>query len=63
MKNENYCFEHLGKIVILQKFIKGTTINKNEGNYNQTIDSAKYLGKIVNGFEKYNLKDSINVIY
>ena len=62
MKNENYCFEHLGKIVILQKFIKGTTINKNEGNYNQTIDSAKYLGKIVNGFEKYNLKDSINVI-
>ena len=26
MKNENYCFEHLGKIVILQKFIK--VINK-----------------------------------
>lgn len=62
MKNGNYCFEHLGKIVILQNFIRGTTINKNEGNYEQTIDSAKYLGKIVNGFEKYEIKDSINVM-
>ena len=61
MKDGNYYFEHLGKIVILQKFITGITINKNEGDYKQVIDSAKYLGKIVKGFENYKLSDSINV--
>lgn len=62
MNNGEYCFEHNKKIVILQEFIEGKTINKNEGNYKQLIDSAKYLGKIVRGFEKYKLEESINVI-
>lgn len=61
-KNGEYCFEHQGKVAVLQFFIEGHTFNKNEGNYQQIMDSAEFLGKIVQVFEEYNCSDYVNVL-
>lgn len=59
LKNGESCFEHKGKIVIMQKYIYGKTYNKNEGNYSELLESAYYLGKIIEGFNNYNTDNSI----
>ena len=43
----NYSFIYEKKVIIMQKYIDGYTIESNTGNYNQVIESAEYLGKIV----------------
>lgn len=54
--DKTYSFIHNGNVVIIQKFIKGYTKNANEGNYYETIQSAKYLGIIVNALKDYPKK-------
>lgn len=43
----NYSFIYEEKVIIMQKFIAEYTIESNTANYNQVIESAEYLGKIV----------------
>lgn len=56
----NYSFVYKEKTMIVQKFIEGYTIDPNNGDYNQTMESAYYLGKIINGLDDidYNLPTS-----
>lgn len=63
LKNNNneFYFEHKGRIVVIQNFIDGKVFEKNEGNYEQLLESAHYLGEIIKGFEKYNIKDGVNI--
>lgn len=51
--NGDYYFEHNGRVVIMQEFIDGYTIDNNNGTYEQIIESAKYLGLIVKELEDY----------
>lgn len=60
-KNGEYYFKHKGKTVILQRFIEGNVYNKNEGNYENLIESAHYLGEIIKGFEGIEIEDSISI--
>ena len=59
--NNKFYFEHKGRIVVMQNFITGKVFGKNEGNYEQLVESAYYLGHIINGFEDYKVKDSISI--
>ena len=54
--DKKYYFIYENKIIILQKFIEGYTIDQNSGNYEQTIESATYLGKIVKSLETFSYK-------
>lgn len=60
-KNGETYFLHKQKVVIIQKFIEGIVTQKNEGNYDQLMESAYYLGKIINGFEGYKTEEYINI--
>lgn len=60
-KNGEFCFNHKGKTVIIQKFIDGYVYAKNEGTYEQLMESAYYLGKIIEGFEGFEIKDSMTI--
>ena len=42
-----YCDTYKEKTIIVQKYIEGYTLDKNQGDYNQTIECAEYYGKIV----------------
>ncbi len=44
------------KIIIIQYFIDGYTLNNNEGTYNQTIECADYYGKIVSALKTLPIK-------
>lgn len=59
--NNSYYFKHKGRVVIMQRFIEGTTCKKNEGNHEELIESANYLGKIIKNFEGFEIEDSLNV--
>lgn len=61
-KDFKYYFEHQNKVSILQKFIDGYTIKKNEGGHQQIIESAEFLGKIIEGFKEYECSDNVNVL-
>ena len=50
-----FSFIYKNKVVVLQKYIDGYTMDKNMGNYNQMIESAKELGKIVKSLETLNI--------
>lgn len=45
--NNNYCFNYNGKVITLQKFIDGYTMLPNTADYDELLESATYLGKIV----------------
>lgn len=51
--NGEYSFIHLEQVIIMQKFIKGSVLNKNKCDLEQTLESAKYLGKIIKSLEKF----------
>lgn len=59
--NMHYYFKNKGKTVVLQNFIDGFTCNKNEGNYEQLMESAQYLGKIVKGLEDFKTNGKVNI--
>ena len=42
-----YSFIYENRVIIMQKFIDGYTIESNTGNYKQILESALYLGKII----------------
>lgn len=50
-------FEYNDKTVIIQKFIEGETKKNYSGDKNQLLESAKYLGIIVNYLEEYPYDD------
>lgn len=52
-KDGNYSFMYKGKIVILQEFIDGYTIEQNSGNYEQTIESSRNLALIIKALEDF----------
>lgn len=60
-KNGKFYFLHKQKVVVMQEFIEGHVFNKNEGNYEQLLESARYLGEIINGFEKYETNQKIDI--
>lgn len=45
--NGKYDSIYKEKTIIIQKYIDGTTLESNEGNYDQTIECADYYGRIV----------------
>ena len=61
-KNGEYYFKHKGKTVILQKFIEGNVCDKNEGDYENLIESAHYLGEIIKGLEGIEIEDVISAL-
>lgn len=54
--NKKYYCIYKNKVIIIQKFIKGYTLNNNEGNYEQVIECARYYGKIVKALETLPIK-------
>lgn len=52
-----YFFFFHGKPVIMQRFIAGETKEKNTGTQKELLESAKYLGRIVNALEEYPYND------
>ena len=44
--NELY-FVHKGKMIVVQKFVEGQVFEKNKGNHEQILESARYLGLII----------------
>lgn len=44
------------RIIIIQYFIKGYTLNNNEGTYEQTIECAEYYGKIVDALKSLPIR-------
>ena len=64
LKNNNneFYFIHKGKVIIVQKFIEGQVFEKNKGNYEQMLESAQYLGLIIEGFKNYKVDDSISIL-
>lgn len=47
LNDGRYYFIFGGKVVILQQFIDGYTVENNTGNYEQMIESATILGKLI----------------
>lgn len=55
LNDGRYYFIFNGKVVILQQFIDGYTIENNTGNYEQMMESATILGKLIReliGYER-----------
>lgn len=46
-----YSFIYKNKVIIMQKFIEGYTMESNTGKYDQILESAEYLGKIIKSLE------------
>ena len=53
--NDTYYSLYKDKVIIIQKFIEGYTLNRNEGNYEQTIECAKVYGMIVKSLESLDI--------
>ncbi len=51
-----YSFVYENRVVIMQKFIDGYTIESNTGNHTQILESAEYLGKIIKSLETLKLE-------
>ncbi|MBQ7141017.1 MAG: phosphotransferase [Bacilli bacterium] len=49
-----YSFKYKEKIVVLQKYIDGYTMESNTANYDQMIESARELGKLVKSLKMIN---------
>lgn len=50
--NESY-IEYENRVIILQEFIDGYTMENNTGNHEKTIESARILGKMTKALEEY----------
>ncbi len=60
--NDKYCFKYKGKVIIMQKYINGYTIDSNTGSDEQVLESGYYLGKIIKSLESSNIKLTSNDI-
>ena len=54
--DNEYSFIFNGKVITLQKYLEGYTMESNTANYEQMIESAKELGKIVKSLETLNFE-------
>ena len=52
-KNGEFYYIYNERVLVLQKFIDGYTMENNTGDYNKTIESATILGKMTKAFENY----------
>ena len=59
--NESY-FVHKGKVIVIQKFVEGQVFEKNKGKHEQILESARYLGLIIEGFKNYKIDDNVNIL-
>ncbi len=62
LNNGSYYLIFNGKIVILQQFIDGYTIENNTGNYEQMMESATILGKLIRELIGYEGLDEEGII-
>ena len=58
--NDIYYSLYKDKVIIIQKFIEGYTLDRNEGNYEQTIECAKVYGMIVKSLENLDILLPLN---
>lgn len=58
--NDTYYSLYKNKVIIIQKFIEGYTLDINEGNYEQTIECAKVYGMIVESLENLDILLPLN---
>lgn len=58
--NDTYYSLYKDKVIIIQKFIEGYTLDRNEGNYEQTIECAKVYGMIVESLENLDILLPLN---
>lgn len=49
--NGEYSIIYKDRVIIMQKYIDGYTMESNTGDYHQMLESAEYLGKIVQSLE------------
>lgn len=52
-KKENFYLENEGRIIIVQEFVEGYTIENNTGDYEKTIECATILGKLTKALMEY----------
>ena len=53
--NGDYSVIYKGRIVIVQRYIDGYTVKSNTGNFIQMLESAEYLGRIIQSLKTLNL--------
>lgn len=58
--NDTYYSLYKNKVIIIQEFIEGYTLDRNEGNYEQTIECAKVYGMIVKSLENLDILLPLN---
>lgn len=58
--NGEYSFIYKEKIITMQKYIDGYTMDSNTANYDQMIESARELGKIVKSLESLEIELPLN---
>lgn len=56
----DYSFIYNNHVIVLQKFIEGYTIESNTATYEQTLESAKILGQIINSLKTLDIELPIN---
>lgn len=61
-KNDKFYMKNKGRIIILQEFIDGYTMENNTGDYEKTIESATILGKITKALKEYPNLSEENII-
>ena len=52
-QSDNYYIENEGRIIIVQEFVDGYTIDNNTGDYNQVMKCASVLGKLTKKLMDY----------
>lgn len=57
-----YFIENEGRVIIVQEFIDGYTIDNNTGDYKQVIECAKILGKLIENLMDYPELSEENII-
>lgn len=62
LNNGEYYFVFNGKVLILQQYIEGYTIENNTGNYEKMIESAAILGKLTKELAGYDNLDEEEII-
>ncbi len=58
----NYYLENEGRIIIVQEFIDGYTIDNNTGNYKEVIECANILGRLTKELMNYPELSEENII-
>lgn len=61
-KDDKYYIENEDRIIIVQKFIEGYTMENNTCDYNKVIESAEILGKVTKALLDYPKMSDVKVI-